>query len=211
MKKNKNTTILTTIIILLPIIAGLLSWNQLPQKLPIHWNNAGDIDGWASKSISIFIIPTVMAVIHLFTIKTTFSDYNKDKVSKKMMYILCWIMPIMSIVMSFVMYSAALGFEINVSKIVLILVGFIFIIIGNYLPKNRPNNTVGFRIPWTLYNEENWIKTNRLGGKMFVLSGILFLVSSFWGWFGMLFVGIILVVLVPFTYSYILYRKNESK
>ena len=210
MKKNKNTTILTTIIILLPIIAGLLLWNQLPQKLPIHWNNAGDIDGWASKSIAVFVIPTVMAFIHLFTIKTTFSDYNKDKVSKKMMAILCWIMPIMSIVMSFVMYSVALGFEINVQKIVLILVGFIFIIIGNYLPKNRPNNTVGFRIPWTLYNEENWIKTNRLGGKMFVLSGILFLVSSFWGWFGMLFLGIVLVVLVPFIYSYMLYRKLEK-
>lgn len=210
MRKNKNTTILTTIIILLPIIAGVLLWNQLPEKLPIHWNNVGDIDGWASKSIAVFLIPVLFVILHIFSITITLCDYKKDKVSKKMMDILFWIMPTLSIVTSFVMYSVALGFEINVQKIVLILVGFIFIIIGNYLPKNRPNNTVGFRIPWTLYNEENWIKTNRLGGKMFVLSGILFLVSSFFGWFGMLFLGIVLVVLVPFIYSYMLYRKLEK-
>ena len=209
-EKNKKI-ILTTIIIFLPIIAGLFLWNKLPDKLPIHWNSRGEIDGWCNKVIGVFLLPVVLSVLHLFSITLTLCDSKQDRVSKKIMSMLLWGMPLISIVTSFVMYSVSLGFKIDVTKIIYILVGFIFIMLGNYLPKNRQNNTVGYRIPWTLSSEENWIKTHRLGSKMFVLSGILFFISALVGRIEIIFIGIFIgifiAIFIPVIYSYLLSRK----
>lgn len=209
MRKNKNIIILSTIIILLPIIAGLILWNQLPEMLPIHWNYSGEVDGWSNKIVAVFLIPIGLVFVHIFSISRTLIHYGEGTVSKKIMYILFGFIPVISIVCSFIMYSVALGLEINVSKIVYILVGFIFIILGNYLPKNRPNNIVGFRIPWTLNNEENWIKTNRLGGKLFVLGGFLYIISALVGRSEIILIVFMIIILVPFIYSYMLHRKIE--
>ena len=85
----------------------------------------------------------------------------------------------------------------------------IFVILGNYLPKCRQNFTMGYRLPWTLNDEDNWNKTNRLAGYVMVLGGILIIIMSFFDlafWAVILFVGAILII--PSVYSFLLYRKK---
>ena len=90
-----------------------------------------------------------------------------------------------------------------------VFMGLLFILIGNYLPKTKQSYTMGIRLPWTLSSEENWNRTHRLAGFLWVLCGVLFIVMSFIGWSLPLFLILLAVmILVPLIYSYLLYRKG---
>ena len=82
-------------------------------------------------------------------------------------------------------------------------------IIGNYLPKCKQNYTMGIKIPWTLDNEDNWNKTHRLAGFLWVIGGVLITLNAFLGneW---VFLAITLVMtLVPVGYSYLYYKNHK--
>jgi uncharacterized membrane protein len=89
-----------------------------------------------------------------------------------------------------------------------LLIGIIFTIVGNYLPKCRQNYTIGFKIPWTLHSEENWNKTHRLGGIVWTIGGVLTIISTFIGFTALLLPIMLAMVFVPMIYSYLLYRKG---
>lgn len=95
----------------------------------------------------------------------------------------------------------------NMGLVANILVGIVFIAVGNYLPKNKQNYTVGIKLPWTLDDEENWNKTNRLSGYLFVICGIIFIVNAFFLSILPLIITILAVV-IPAIYSYILYKQK---
>ena len=59
-KNNKGKLILTSVVILIPILIGLILWDKLPDKLPTHWNAAGEIDGWSSKAFAVFGLPAIL-------------------------------------------------------------------------------------------------------------------------------------------------------
>src|SRR5699024_6732711 len=92
-----------------------------------------------------------------------------------------WIIPVVSLIVNGMVFLTALQIEVNVSIAVSALVGIIFIIIGNYLPKLQQNYTAGIKLPWTLNSTENWNRTHRLGGKTFIISGILLILCGFLG------------------------------
>ena len=96
-------------------------------------------------------------------------------------------------------------------RIAPLLVGIIFLIIGNYMPKVKQNYTIGIKVPWALNSEENWRRTQRLGGWMFMLCGVAMMLSAVIAaeFFLALMLGVILAAaIVPMIYSYILYRKG---
>ena len=90
------------------------------------------------------------------------------------------------------------------------LFGVLFIILGNYLPKTKHSYSMGIKLPWTLNSEENWNRTHRLSGFLWVIGGALFLMLTFFGWWNLyVLLGIILAMtLIPTVYSYLLYRKG---
>ena len=83
------------------------------------------------------------------------------------------------------------------------------LIIGNYMPKTKQSYTMGIRLPWTLHSEENWNRTHRLAGFLWVLGGLYFIVMSFVGWTPAGFlIPLAVMVLVPTVYSYVLYKRG---
>ena len=90
-----------------------------------------------------------------------------------------------------------------------ILIGLLFIVIGNYMPKTKQSYTMGIKLPWTLASEENWNRTHRLAGFLWVIGGVYFLAMTFIGWSLVAFlIPLAVMVLVPAVYSYLLYRKG---
>jgi len=89
-----------------------------------------------------------------------------------------------------------------------ILVGLTLAIIGNYLPKCKQNYTIGIKIPWTLNSEENWNRTHRFAGRLWMVCGLAIMLTGFIGGFWVFLPIVLLMVLVPFLYSYILYRRG---
>lgn len=207
-KKNWKLLIITSVMILLPILAGLFLWNQLPEQIPSHWNAAGEIDGWSSKPFAVFGMPVILLVLQWLCVLGTFSDPKKAHHPQKILHLVLWIIPVLSGVLHVVIYAVALGQKVRMEVVMPVLVGIILTIVGNYLPKCKQNYTIGIKIPWTLHSEENWNKTHRFAGRLWVVCGLVLVLTGFFGGFWIFFGIVLLMVLAPFIYSYVLHRKG---
>lgn len=209
-KRNKGMLILTTIVILIPIFIGLLLWNKLPDEIPTHWGINGEVDGWSSKAFAVFALPSILLVLHWICVLASNADPGSKNYHPKMIRLVLWICPVIGWVLCSLIYTAALGYPLSVEIIMPLLVGLMFLIVGNLLPKCRQSFTMGIKLPWTLNNEENWNKTHRFGGKIWVIGGILTMSTAFVGNFWILLGVLVIMVTAPTVYSYSLYRRQKK-
>ena len=207
-KKNLKTMIITSIIILAPIVAGLLLWDQLPAEIATHFGSDGEPDGWSSKEFAVIGLPLFLLAVHWFCAAFTGVDPKKENISNKMMTLVLWICPVIAIVGDGSMYLYALNNSINTTIIGVILVGCLLLVLGNYMPKMKQSYTLGIKLPWTLNSEENWNRTHRLAGWITMLAGVIVLIGGFTEQFWTVFVAIAQVAIVPAIYSYVLYKKG---
>lgn len=213
-KRNKIAIVLSSLVTLLPILVGLILWDQLPDSMAMHWGADGHVDGFFGKAFAVFGFPFLLLLGHLVCIWITLRDQRKRDQNEKVVRMVFWIVPVVSLFTNGITYRVALGKEVDISIWVPALLGFMFAIMGNYFPKIKQNRTIGIKIPWTLNNEENWNRTHRFGGKVWVIGGIALLFSGFLPTAGMMFVAcaaIVLMTLVPMLYSYSVYRQHQRE
>ena len=207
-KKNLKALIITSIITLLPILAGVLLWNQLPDPMPTHWNAAGEIDGWSSKPFAVFGLALILLAAQWLCLLATGADPKKKNHSDKMIHLVLWIIPVMSVVLHTITYLIALGYGVRTEVVMPVFMGLIFAIIGNYLPKCKQNYTIGIKIPWTLDNEENWNKTHRFAGWAWTFGGIAIMLTGLLGSFWVFLTIALVMCFAPIIYSYVLHRRG---
>ena len=207
-KKNLKVLIMTSIVIVLPVLAGVMLWNQLPDPMPTHWNAAGEVDGWSSKPFAVFGLPLLLLAAQWLCVLGTGADPKRKNHPQKIIHLVLWIIPVLSVVMHTFTYLIALGYGVRMEVVMPVFMGLLFVIIGNYLPKCKQNYTIGIKIPWTLDNEENWNKTHRFAGFLWVFCGIAIMFTGFIGGIWVFLPIAFLMVLAPVLYSYILHRKG---
>ena len=210
MKANKKTLIITSIVTILPVLIGIICWNRLPDVMATHFGFNNEANGFSSKAFAVFGLPLILLAVLWVGAFVTAHDPKRQNISPKMFSLMLWIAPVISLVAAATIYPVNLGYELDIAFFSELLVGLMFIIIGNYLPKARQNYTIGIKIPWTLANEENWNRTHRLAGYLWMICGILMILISLtrfvpaeW------LVGIFLImVLLPCIYSFWLHAKK---
>lgn len=207
-KKNLKTMIITSIIILAPIVVGLLLWDQLPAELATHFNENGEPNGWSSKPFAVIGMPLFLLAVHWFCAFFTGVDPKKENISNKTMILVLWICPVVSIFGCGSTYMYALDNSMNTTSMGFLLVGCVFLVVGNYMPKMKQTYTLGIRLPWTLNSEENWNRTHRLAGRVWMIAGVLVLIGGFMEQFWIVFVTLLFAVGIPSVYSYMLYKKG---
>lgn len=163
-KKTNSSMILTSLICLIPFIISGLFYKELPDSIATHWNFNGVPDGYSSKLIAAFGIPAFLFVINIITNFAIDKDVNNANNSKKILFIGKWIVPILSVFVQTYIITYALGRKVNISTYVMLIQGLLIMLIGNYLPKCQPNNTIGIKTPWAIKNKENWKRTHRVSG-----------------------------------------------
>ena len=211
-KKYKKTLIASSLALLIPVVVGLLLWDKLPDPMPSHWNIHGEVDGWSSKAFTVFGLPALMLVLQWVCIFASMADPKYQNYNPKMMKLIFWICPVIGLILCCMVYPQAMGYSVPIEVIMPLLIGILFIIVGNWLPKCQQTYTMGIKLPWTLADEDNWNKTHRLAGWLWMVAGLLFLVFTLMDrmseWF---LLGVILVaVLVPTAYSFLLHLKKEK-
>jgi len=210
LKKNKGTLIITSIVTLIPIVIGLLLWNRLPEQVPFHWDVGGNVDNWVGKTTAIFVMPAVLLGFHWLCVLVSSVDPKSKNYHRSAIQLVLWICPVISLLCNTLVYSSALGYSLRIEIIMPLFMGVLFMVIGNFLPKMQQSYTMGIKLPWTLNNEENWNKTHRFAGKLWVAGGVIVLATAFLGNFW-IFIGIIaLMVIIPTVYSYLYYRKHKE-
>lgn len=208
LKKYKWSVLLTSLITICPILIGLCLWNRLPDTIATHFGSNHTANGWSSKPFAVFGIPLIMLGIHLLCLWATVNDPKRKNIHDKIFKLILWIIPVMSLVVCNACYVIALGYSVDIGMIVQLMIGVLFIIIGNYMHKVKQNYTVGIKIPWTLYSEENWNRTHRLGAWLWILCGIVFVINSVLQRDTVVLAAILALLLVPMLYSFILYKKG---
>lgn len=207
-RKNKKKIIAANIVTLLPILAGLVLWNRLPEQIAVHWGADGAANEWSSKSIAVFGLPMFVLILEWLCILMTMADPKKKNISEKIFCAMLWGMSALSLILNCVSYFAALGGKVNMNMLVFLLLGIFFTVIGNYMPKTKQSYTMGIRLSWTLNSEENWNRTHRLAGFVWSVCGLLLIVNAFGQWVWLTCVTIFAMVFIPIAYSFVLYRKG---
>ncbi|WP_455791803.1 SdpI family protein [Clostridium butyricum] len=213
---KKKSDIYNVIIIACSILLTIIVYNKLPDLVPTHWNTMGEIDKYSPKAFGAFMAPVIMIFTWSgmkFLPKIDPRKKNYEKFDKSYSVIVSILLTFFLVIHA-VTLLAALGYGISIEKIIPLIVGVLFIVIGNYLPKSKSNFFYGIKTPCTLSSEVSWRKTHRLGGKLFVVAGIVCILSSF-----LLngnikavvfFIAIMIAAIVPIVASYF-YAKNDKE
>lgn len=200
------------ILILTTCLAWAFAWTHLPDTIATHWSG-GTADGFSSKLTGMMSMVGVMVGCYILLNviqKIDPKKENYEKFSKALLIINNGLLVVLFIG-NIDIITSGLGYNVFINRVPELLVGILFLIIGNYLPQCKPNFFVGMRNPWTLSNEEVWRKTHRFSGKVFVVLGLVMIVSIALPaeWRSYMMLAIILVaVVVTNLYSYLLYKKE---
>ena len=203
-------------IVLFPILYLGLVWNSLPENVPIHWDLEGEIDNWGSRYTLIglvFLMPILTYILMLVVPKI---DPKKriEAMGGKYDQFKFIVVSFMSILSVFIIYISK-NQKLSSPSFILVLVGILFLFMGNYFKVLKPNYFIGIKTPWTLENEEVWKLTHLLAGKMWVIGGIAIVIFSlilpeninFY-----FFISITAIIsIVPIVYSYIIYKKLKNQ
>ena len=207
--KNRSF-IIQLAVCLIPFIIGAVFYNKMPDQVATHFDFNFQPDDYSSREFALFGIPAVMVGLFILCAGLLEVDPKKRGMDGRLKAITRWVIPILSVFIQCVTISFALDSSINLTRFIPVLIGILFVLMGNYLPKCRQNYTMGIKLPWTLNSEENWDRTHRFGGKMFVISGLCMIVASFFGGYvsGVMFALALIACFIPTIYSYWLYKKG---
>lgn len=210
-KNNKWKMIVSSVLILLPMLVAIFGGKHFPEAIAVHWGLNGEADGFASVSVVFIVMPLILLAFHWGCMFLSDKLTQNTAQNKKITEITYWIIPAVSLLSCGVILAAALGYTANIFAFVWILLAAAFLVIGNYMPKTTRNVAMGIKIRWTLANDENWNATHRFAGKVYMIIGVLCFPAIFLpqSAFPYACLGLILCcVLAPLLYSYLFYKKQ---
>lgn len=196
-----------------PLLLSAAFYSRLPERVATHWDLAGNVNGYSSRPMAAFGVPAILLgatllVNFMFSIDPKRQNINR---SPQIKAVVCWsIVALSNLMQAIVLLNALHAGAVNVATLTTVFIGIMLAAIGNYLPKCKPNYTLGIRLPWTLASEENWRKTHRFAGPLWIVGGALMVLSAFSPFRWMLFVLLVLLCIVPAVYSYRTFQKEEA-
>ncbi|MFA7108432.1 MAG: SdpI family protein [Sphaerochaetaceae bacterium] len=212
---SKTINIIIIVLLVFTLIGILMVYSKLPAIVPIHWNYNGEVDNYGPKS-TFWIIYLVIIGTNLLMVVISKIDPKKDnyKQFRRSFDIFRLILTLFLIIILAITISVSLGNEkIDIKTVIPALVGILFAIIGNYMPKFKHNYTMGIKTPWTLASENVWYKTHRMAAPVWVIGGVLLALIPFvfYGELTVIFFIIIVtaIVLIPTIYSYVIFNKEK--
>ena len=214
LRKHRVLIIITSLITLLPILVGILCWNRLPDTIATHFASDGTPNGFSSKTFTVLGIPAFIFAAHILCAFCTAIDPKHKNISPKMYRLILLICPICSIVCGAAIYGYALSLSmadwLNSTFFMNLLMGILFFLVGNYLPKCHQNYTVGIKLPWTLADEGNWTLTHRFAGRLYAIAGILCIVNAFLRLKWVLPAVLAAILFLPAVYSLSIYLRSRK-
>lgn len=214
LRTYKKQLILSSLLTLLPIPVGLVLWNRFPAEMAVHWGLTGQPDGWAGPVLSVIVMPLVMLALNLLCFFLTLRDPGNKGRNQKPLKMVLWIVPLICNLCCYSIFALALGMEFSVSTWMAVLMGGMFAVIGNYMPKMKMNSTMGIKVPWTYSSEENWNATHRFGGKVWLAGGIAIMFCGFLPErlaVPVMIVGLLVMTVIPVVYSCRYYKRQKAE
>ncbi|WP_319416967.1 SdpI family protein [Marispirochaeta aestuarii] len=197
------------------LAAAAALYSRLPGTIPVHWNIMGEADGFGPRwMIWIFgSLPLFLSLLLRLLPEIDPRRRNYEKSGRAYNAVFLSIVAFMTMIHLMVL-AVGIGIPLQADSMVKAGIGVLFLIIGSYLGTVRSTFFFGIRTPWTLSSEKVWHRTHRLGGRLFVLAGLVFLAAAFFRGPLSLYISlaaIIAAVIIPVVYSYLLYRREKGE
>ena len=207
---------LILVLIILGFALGAYFYPSLPDRVPIHWNARGEINGYGSKLFGAFGLPAINLGMYIMFLALPYIDpKRKNYASFKSTYqFQKYLLMVFFLGLEVFTLLISTGVVVNRPVFIQIMVSLLFILLGNVMGRVKHNYFIGIKTPWTLANEEVWRKTHRLAAPLWVVGGVINILLSFTGvnFNGIAFIVILAVIsLVPIVYSYFAYQEIVSK
>lgn len=214
-KHSLKTEIWPILLLILTIGISYWAYPQLPDKVITHWNFYGQADGWGSRTFQSIFFPSLLVLMYLFFNILPNFDPKKERYEEfSGAYLIIRNLIISTLTIVFISTTLAnLGYSINIGAITAGAVGIMMIALGNYFGKLKRNWFVGIKSPWTLSSENVWNKTHRLAGKLFMIWGLGIAIAPWINQYlamGILFGGIVILLIIINVYSYRLFKKEKD-
>lgn len=211
---TRTTTIIVLLMVIAATIVGVVLWNRLPDPMASHWGSNDQVNGYMPKFWGVFLLPLItLGMLGLFLIIPSIDPLKANIAQFRDVFNL-----FITLIVAFMLYIYFLSLRWNLgytdfgmSKAMLPAMGILFFFVGYMLRKAKRNFFIGIRTPWTLSSDRVWDETHRIGSVLFMISGALAFLGSFFGgttafWF--LFVPLIGSTLITLVYSYVLYQRE---
>lgn len=197
------------------LITAVFVYPHLPDQVPSHWNMQGEVDRYQSRLMGAIFAPLMSIGLYLLMILMPLTDPQRQNYQRftGAYTFIRWGLVIFFAVLYAATIMVALGYLVDIGMVVKAIVSLLFIMIGNFMGQFRHNYFVGIKTPWTLANEEIWRRTHRLGGRIWVLCGLICLAMAFINstWSAIIyFTAIMIMILVPFIYSYLMFVRLKA-
>lgn len=213
---TKTTVIISVVLILIVILAGVFLWSRLPETMASHWNEADQVDGTMGKFWGTFMVPAMMIGLTLLFLAIPAIDPLKKNIAEFRGWFNI-IIVFFNLFMAFV-HGLTLAWNLGhtgfrMSSVMLPAVGLLFVALGLMMRNAKRNYFIGIRTPWTLANDIVWEKTHKLGSKLFIVAGVLTGLALFFPDKAVLIlmVSILGAALIAIAYSYLVFRQEEKK
>jgi uncharacterized membrane protein len=211
---TRNTIIVASILIIFATLVGIALWDRLPEQMASHWDANDQVNGYMSRFWSVFLMPLITTGLFLLFLAIPNIDPLKANIAQFRetfnLFIVLFVGFMLYIYFLTLLWN--LGYTgFNMSEAMLPALGLLFFFLGYLMRKSKRNFFIGIRTPWTLSSDRVWDETHRVGSVLFMISGVLAFLGSFFGgmtafWF--IFVPMMVSVLVTLVYSYILYQRE---
>jgi len=200
-------------LLLLVVAATVLFWPQMPERVPVHWNAAGEVDRYGSRwELAIFGPAAIVVSMGVFAALPWLSPRRFPVEASGATYLRFMLLVVgMLGYVQIVLLWAAMGGVFDVTRAIFGGIGALIALMGNLLGKLRRNFYIGIRTPWTLASEANWYATHRFAGKLMVAGGSFALVAALLGlpWWAAL-TAVLVATLVPVPYSLWFSKRREK-
>lgn len=211
--KFTRSLIVSAVFVLMALGVAIWLYPRLPTQVPSHWDMAGNVNGYMPRFWAAAFPALMVAVLALLTWLLPVISPKRFRIGPfANVYVgLMLVIQAFMLVTGIIMLLAGAGFNVAVPMVAMLGVGTLLVVLGNYMGKLRRNFFIGIRTPWTIASEATWERTHRLAGPLFVVAGIVVLVTAALGsapWIGLVCIGV--AALVPVVYSYLVYRRLEG-
>ena len=211
MRKSYPAFVMLAVLVFTAAVYG-----KLPERMPVHWSIDGEPDRYGSRVEGALLLPALLLAVWALMRVLPKIDPRRENYAKFESTYELFVQITLTILalIHIAILGIALGWPLSIARVMPSLIGILFLVLGNALPRARPNWWFGIRTPWTLTNERVWVRTHRVGGYLLAASGAAFLFAaalpSRWT-IGLAIAAAIVASLGSFIYSYFTWKQETAK
>lgn len=203
------------IVSIIYLLLAALIYPRMPEVMASHWNAKGEVDGYSTKLVGVFLMPFISLIMAFGFILIPRIDPLKENIKSFRRYFDWFMALIFLFLLTIYVHSTLwnLGVEINVNLVVPMAIGILVFCSGVLFEHVKRNWFIGIRTPWTLSSDEVWDNTHKVGARLFKAAGIVSILGIFFGDFSiyLTLLAIIIASLYTLLYSFIEYQRVISQ